>query len=236
MPTVLVVDDEEMLVNLLRRQLQTADYDVLTALDGLSALRLARRHRPDLVVLDIAMPGADGLDVCRRLRDDPALSDVLILFLTRRDEVADRVEGLETGGDDYLPKPFNTEELLARIRALLRRSSAEIRANEPEEKVLRVGSLELDPARCVVRVAGEPVDLPPVQFDLLYHFMSHPHEVFASDQLLVQVWGYVPGTGDTSLVRWHIKKLRTQIEPDPSNPRHLRTVPRQGYVLTSPDA
>jgi len=234
-PKVLVVDDEEMLVNLLRRQLQTEGYEVFTAMDGLSALRLARRHQPDLILLDIAMPGTDGLEVCKRLRQDPALRDIMILFLTCRDDVSDRVEGLETGADDYLPKPFNTEELLARVRALLRRSSVDAPEDEAEERLLRVGPLELDPARCVVRIDGKTSELPPVQFDLLYHFMSHPNEVFAAEQLLVQVWGYVPGTGDTSLVRWHVKKLRNQIEPDPSNPRILCTVPRQGYVLTGPE-
>jgi len=235
-PTVLVVDDEEMLVNLLRRKLCTQGYEVLTATDGLTALSLARHHRPDLVILDISMPGMSGLEVCKRLRADLMLEGVLILFLTSLDEVEDRVEGLESGADDYLPKPFDSNELLARVRALLRRSARGDAEDRDKQQVLRVGELELEPARCSAKLADESFDLTPVQFDLLYYLMSHPDEVFAADQLLVQVWGYAPGTGDTSLVRWHIKNLRKRIETDPSQPEYLITVPRHGYALRSPTA
>ncbi|MFO8081824.1 MAG: response regulator transcription factor [Armatimonadota bacterium] len=235
MPTILVADDETLIVNLLRRSLQGEEYDVLTATNGLSALRLTRRHRPDLVILDIAMPGASGLDVCRQLRDDAMLRDILIIFLTSRDEVADRVKGLEIGADDYLPKPFDTEELLARVRALLRRSTPDMADDASASHVLRAGALELHPARCAVRVTDQEAELTPVQFDLLYHLMSHPNEVFPAERLLVEVWGYAPDTGDTSLVRWHVKNLRQRIEEDPSDPRYLCTVPRQGYVLRSPE-
>lgn len=233
MPTVLVVDDEEMLVNLIHRQLDSEGYEVLTAADGLSALSIARRHRPDLIILDITMPGMNGLEVCRQLREDRMLRDILILFLTSRQAVEHRVEGLEIGADDYLPKPFDTIELLARVGALLRRKGRETEDEEAGKQLLSVGDLELDHALCVARVRGETLDLTPVQFDLLYHLMSHPDEVFAADQLLVQVWGYVPGSGDTSLVRWHIRNLRERIEADPSEPEYLCTVPRHGYVLRS---
>lgn len=162
------------------------------------------------------------------------LEDLLILFLTQRDRVADRVEGLETGADDYLPKPFDTGELLARVKALLRRRKPSCATEQTGEQVLTVGDLKLDPARCTVEVDGETHELTPVQLDLLYHLMSHPGEVFGADQLLAQVWGYAPGTGDTSLVRWHIKNLRNRFEADPSSPKHLCTVPRQGYVLRKP--
>jgi len=163
-PTILVADDEALIVNLLRRRLQDEGYDVLTAADGLSALRVARQHRPDLIVLDIAMPGASGLDVCRQLREDALLSYVLILFLTSRDQVADRIEGLEIGADDYLPKPFDTDELLARVRTLLRRSTSAKATGASETHILRAGDLELHPARCAVAVLGEEVELTPVQF------------------------------------------------------------------------
>jgi len=234
--TVLVVDDEEILLNMLQRQLKSEGYDVLTALDGLSALSLARRHRPDLAILDIAMPGMDGLDLCRRLREDLMLEDLLILFLTHRDDIADRVEGLDVGGDDYLPKPFDTSELLARVRALLRRVPGGGHDAPTREQALCVGDLELDAARCTATVAERSLELTPVQLDLLYHLMSHPDQVFGADQLLVQVWGYAPGTGDTSLVRWHVKNLRDRLEPDPSNPKYLCTVPRHGYLVRSADA
>ncbi|MGI5819159.1 MAG: response regulator transcription factor [Armatimonadota bacterium] len=236
MPTVLVVDDEEMLVNLIRRQLASGGYDVLTAGDGLSALSVARRHRPDLVILDISMPGMSGTEVCRRLREDAMLADILVIFLTSRDAVEDRVKGLEIGADDYLPKPFDTEELLARVRALLRRKTRQGEAQSTAGQPLTVGGLELDHALCVARVRGETYELTPVQFDLLYHLMSHPNEVFSAQQLLAQVWGYAPGSGDTSLVRWHVKNLRERIEADPSEPEYLCTVPRHGYVLRSDNA
>lgn len=222
------------MLNLLQRQLKSAGYEVLTASDGLSALNLARRHRPDLIVLDITMPGMSGLDVCRRIRDDHVLQDVLILFLTSRNEVEDRVQGLDTGADDYLPKPFDTNELLARVRALFRRSERQKATGETGDHALHVGPVQLEPARCVARVRDDEYELTRVQFDLLYHLMSHPNEVFAADQLLVQVWGYAPGTGDTSLVRWHIKNLRNILEEDPSSPQFLCTVPRQGYVVRAP--
>ncbi len=230
-PTVLVVDDEKILVNLLQRQLRSEGYEVLTALDGLSALSLARRHHPDLAILDISMPGMSGLDLCTRLREDPTLEDLAILFLTQRDRVADRVDGLDSGADDYLPKPFDTTELLARVRALLRRVGSDGMEDDEGDRTLTVGDITLDPARCVVKCDDEEAELTPVQLDLLYHLMSHPGEVFGADQLLVQVWGYAPGTGDTSLVRWHISNLRNRIEDDPSSPTRLRTVPRQGYVF-----
>ncbi len=235
MSAILVVDDEEMVLSVVQHALQDHGFEVLTASDGPTALNLARRHQPELVVLDINMPGMDGLEVCRRLRGDPVIGDVLILFLTQRDEVDDRVKGLEMGGDDYLPKPFDAEELVARVRAVMRRMSRVRRDETAEAQVLRVGGLTLNAATREAEVDGRRVPLTPVQLDLLYHLMAHPGEVFGAEQLLVQVWGYAPGTGDPSLVRWHMKNLRERLEEDPSSPLYLHTVVRHGYVVRAPE-
>jgi DNA-binding response OmpR family regulator len=235
MARILVVDDEHNLVWALRHSLSDEGYEILTAYDGLEALSVARRQHPDLIILDIVMPRLDGLEVCRRLRRDPTLAAVPILFLTALSATDDRVTGLNEGGDDYLVKPFDLPELKARIRALLRRRRfAPEEGSEPENRgSLAVGPLTLDMRACRVSVGGEVVQLTPSEFDLLRHLMTHPGELFSSQQLLEHVWGYPPGTTDPGLVRWHVKNLRTKIEPDPSNPTYLRTVPRHGYILAA---
>ena len=235
MARILLVDDERDLVWAVRRSLSDEDYEVLTAYDGMEALAVARRHRPNLIILDVVMPLLDGLQVCHRLRRDATLAAVPILFLTERSGIEDRIAGLDEGGDDYLLKPFDLRELKARIRALLRRSRPAAERGpgaEDQSSLLMVGSLALDPHARQARVGGETVQLTPTEFDLLYHLMTHPGEVFSSQQLLQQVWGYPPSTADPVLVRWHIKNLRAKIEADPSHPVHVRTVPRHGYILT----
>ncbi len=229
MATVLVIDDEDLVLSLLQRGLRAAGHEVFTANNGLDGIGMARRHSPDVVVLDINMPGVDGFEVCRRLREDPRLSDIPLLFLTKRGEVEERVRGLEAGADDYLPKPFDITELQARVGALLRR----VRTTDREDPRthLQVGELTLDRANRVARVRDRTVELTPVEYDLLDHLLAHAGEVFSSDLLLQQVWGYSPGTGDTSLVRWHIRNLREKIEDDPSQPRYIRTVSRHGYTI-----
>ena len=235
MARILVVDDEQDLVWALRHVLSGRGYEVLTAYDGMDALAVARRHHPDLVILDIGMPQLDGLKVCRALRRDPALAAVPILFLTAHSAVEDRVTGLQAGGDDYMTKPFDTQELAARVMALLRRARP-----TPEERpgpkkqdfLLRVAALELDLRTCQVRLAhGRPNQLTPTEFDLLYYLITHQGEVFSSQHLLRHVWHYPPETGDASLVRWHIKNLRVKIEPDPTQPNYIQTVPRHGYTF-----
>jgi DNA-binding response OmpR family regulator len=231
---ILLVDDEQDLVWAVRHSLNDEGYEVLTAYDGVEALAVARRHRPDLVILDVVMPRLDGLQVCHVLRRNPALAAVPILFLTVRNGIEDRVSGLDQGGDDYLTKPFDLRELKARVRALLRRGrSTQERDPQPkDDSYLEAGSLTLNLHTCQVRVGGKTVQLTPTEFDLLHHLMVHPGEVFSSQQLLRQVWGYPPETADPGLVRWHIKNLRAKIEPNPTHPVYICTIPRHGFILT----
>jgi DNA-binding response OmpR family regulator len=229
---ILVVDDERDLVWAIRHSLNDEGYEVLVAYDGLEALALARRHRPDLIVLDIAMPQLDGLEVCHRLRQDAGLAAIPIIFLTERAAVEDRVTGLNQGGDDYITKPFDLGELKARIRALLRRS----RPAPPDHGVgdgsrLVAGPLTLDlPTRQVYR-GDVVIQLTPAECDVLAFLMRHPGHIFSSQQLLEQVWDYPPESAEPGLVRWHIRNLRSKIEPDPAHPLYFHTIPHQGYIL-----
>jgi DNA-binding response OmpR family regulator len=231
---ILVVDDEEDLVWALRRSLADEGYQVLTAYDGVEALELARRERPDLVILDIVMPGLDGLEVCRRLRRDPTVAAVPILFLTVRSLLEDRVTGLDEGCDAYLVKPFDMRELKAHVRALLRRTRlAADRHMEPDDRdsVLEVASLALDLRTHQVSVGGKAVQLTPTESGLLRYLMLHAGEVLSSKILLEAVWGYPPEAATPGLVRWHIRNLRAKIESDPAHPVYIRTVPRHGYIF-----
>jgi len=233
MPRILVVDDEQDLVWALRHSLNDEGYEVLTACDGMEALAVARRQRPDLVILDIVMPRLDGLQVCHRLRRDPTLAAVPILFLTVRSAIEERVTGLDEGGDDYLVKPFDLRELKARVQALLRRGQRAPEGGPGLEgrTSLVVDSLTLNLHTCQVRVGEKTAQLTPTEFDLLHHLMAHPGQIFSSQQLLRQVWDYPPGTADPGLVRWHIKNLRAKIEPNPARPTYIRTIPRHGYLF-----
>jgi DNA-binding response OmpR family regulator len=231
---ILVVDDEQDLVWALRHSLSDEGHEVLTAYDGLEALAVARHHRPDLVILDITMPRLNGLQVCRKLRRDPTLAAVPILFLTVRNAIEDRIRGLDEGGDDYLTKPFDLGELKARIRALLRRArSAPEGGPESADRgpLLVVDPLALDLYTCQVRLGEKTLQLTPTEFKLLRHLMTHPGEIFSSQQLLQQVWGYPPRSADPGLVRWHVRNLRLKIEPDPAHPVYIRTVPHHGYTF-----
>ena len=233
MARVLLVDDEADIVWALRYSLEDEGYEVLTAQSGTEALSIAQLQQPDLVILDIIMPQMDGLEVCRRLRRDPGLASVPILFLTQRAEIEDRVAGLDEGGDDYLVKPFDIRELKAHVRALLRRSrpAGEGAPRLDQGSILVVGPLALDLQAARVRVKGEWVQLTPTERSLLRHFLLHPGQVFSSASLLSEVWDYAPDTAGPGLVRWHIRNLRTKIEDDPSNPCYIRTVPRHGFIL-----
>ena len=230
MACICVVDDERDVAWAVEQGLGRRGHQVVVAHSGQQALELMRRRRPDLIILDIIMPGMDGLEVCERLRTDPTLAAVPILFLTAKGEVQDRIKGFEAGGDDYLSKPFDLHELYLRVEALLRRS----RPTSAEERpsTLVVGPLSLDLRTFVLRVEGKTVRLTPMEFDVMLCLMSHPGEVFSSERLLQEVWAYPAGTGDPATVRWHIKNLRAKIEPDPTKPTYIQTVPRYGYTVS----
>jgi DNA-binding response OmpR family regulator len=227
---VLVVDDDIEVAKSIEASLRK-HYQVYVVYSGIEAIKEARRHRPDLIVLDVVMPGMDGLETCRELRVDPALADVPILFLTALGRPEDRVAGFRAGADDYLTKPFNLEELQLRITAILRRASQII--PKPSIPTLKVKDLTLDRNSYQVTTSKKQVKLTPVEFDLLYHLMMHPNEVFTSDRLLQEVWDYPSESGSPDLVRMHIKNLRSKIEADPSKPEFIITIPRRGYTIAS---
>ena len=219
--TILVVDDEAGIVKLVRDYLERAGFDVLAARDGETALTLARVERPDLIVLDLMLPGVDGLDVCRRLRRE---SGVPIIMLTARVEEADRIVGLELGADDYVTKPFSPGELVARVRATLRRASGEVGPST----MLRAGDVELDTASRTATVAGQPVDLTSTEFQLLATLVRQPGRIFSREQLLAAIHGVAFDGYDRS-VDSHVKNLRRKIEPDPRRPSYIQTVYGVGY-------
>lgn len=222
---ILVVEDEPALLEALRYNFSREGYQVITASDGAEAVDRARQERPDLIVLDLMLPKLDGLEVCRILRRDMT---VPILMLTARVEEVDRVVGLELGADDYVTKPFSLRELLARVRAMLRRAG--MATSLQGEAVIRVGGLEVDPARRQASVEGVPLVLKAMEFDLLAFLARNQGLVFTREQLLEKVWGY-HYTGDSRTVDVHMHWLRHKIEKDPQAPRYLVTVRGVGYKL-----
>jgi DNA-binding response OmpR family regulator len=219
---VLVVDDERNLVNLLRGYLEREGFEVYEALDGVTALEVARRIDPELVVLDWMLPGIDGTRVLSELR---RFSDAYVIMLTARSEEVDKIVGLSAGADDYLTKPFSPGELMARIRAMLRRPRG---GAGGAEAPLEFGDLVVDPGRREVRLRGEEVGLTALEFDLLCALASRPGLVFTRGQLLERVWGESYFGGD-HVVDVHVANLRKKIEDDPSNPRYVQTVRGVGY-------
>jgi len=220
------VDDDRKLLKMLRRTLAYEGFRVVTATDGHEALAQVETHRPDVIVLDWLMPGLDGIEVTSRLR--AAHDETMILMLTARDGIEDRVEGLESGADDYLVKPFAPAELLARIHALLRRSAA-ARAALLKEQPLAYADLTLDPVTRETRRGDRSFDLTPTEFDLLHHLLRHPRQVLLRHQILEQVWGYDFG-GDDNVLEVYIGYLRKKTEQG-GEPRLIQTVRGVGYVL-----
>jgi two-component system, OmpR family, response regulator ResD len=219
--SILVVDDEPTITEVVSRYLERAGYVTRVAADGPDALRIAGEQHPDLVVLDLMLPGMDGLEVMRRLRERKRTS---VILLTAKGEHADRIIGLRLGADDYVVKPFSPAELVARVDAVLRRVDSSPELEEP----IAFADLALDPMARRVTVRGDDVQLTVREFDLLLHLMRHPGQVFSRDQLMDAVWQYSFYT-DTSTVTVHVRRLRAKIEEDPSTPRWLQTVWGVGY-------
>jgi DNA-binding response OmpR family regulator len=235
MDTILAIDDDELVSMTIQRSLKLYGYHVMVAKSGAEGLQLARRHRPDMFILDVIMPGMDGYQVARQVRGDPLLQELPILFLTAKAKDEDKIEGFRAGGDDYLTKPFNIEELHLRVKAILRRSKGGVAKPvlEPFHQI-NVGDVVLDCRTFEVTTAERKVLLTNVQFDLLYHLMSNAGTIFTSQQLLQDVWDYPRDTGSPELVRAHIKNLREKVEEDPTNPTYLLTIKGHGYTFAKP--
>jgi DNA-binding response OmpR family regulator len=221
--TILVVDDEPRIVDLARDYLEHAGFRVITASDGRAAVDTARRDRPDLVVLDLGLPGLDGLDVTRELRRDGSIP---IVMVTARDDELDKLLGLELGADDYLTKPFSPRELVARVKAVLRRADRPVEAAD----IIRVGDLELDVPRMRTEVSGRSIDLTPTEFTLLATLAQQPGRIFTRSQLLDALHGVAFESYERAIDS-HIKNLRRKLEPDPRQPRYVLTVYGVGYRL-----
>lgn len=256
---ILVIEDDDIVARTIERSLRGEEFRVLVTNSGVEGLKAARRRPPDLVILDIIMPGMDGYTVCREMRADPLLADVPILFLTAKIKDEDKIAGFNAGADDYLSKPFNIDELILRLRAILRRAkrhaaaktaeaeaatsaaaniaaqaTAEDRSAQADKYRIAVGGYVLDTRsyELITPTRGK-VRLTPVQYELLHHLMSHPGEIFSPGHLLDEVWDYPSDTGSPDLVRVHIKNLRERIEQDPRRPRFIRTVPGYGYTVAA---
>lgn len=260
---ILVIEDDDIVSRTIERCLRRENYKVALASSGVEGLQMAHKRIPELVILDVIMPGMDGYTVCREMRADPLLVNVPILFLTAKTKDEDKIMGFNAGADDYLGKPFNLDELTLRVKAIIRRTKAVQKEfdNETESKGFSISNIfsknrnssketKLDqkpliPLYCI-QLQGYVLDtktyelsipgntkirLTPIQYDLLYHLMSHPGEIFSPNRLLDEVWDYPSDTGSPDLVRVHIKNLRERVELDPHIPNFIETVPGYGYTI-----
>ena len=231
MARILIVEDEISMSSTIAYHLRRDGHDVEICGDGEHALRVAAASSPDLVLLDVMLPKVDGHEVCRRLR---LTSSVPIVMLTARTDEVDRIVGLELGADDYVTKPFSMRELMARLKAILRRREVlkeEIRSGQTRSgERIQVGPLRIEPSRRRVFYANREIALKPKEYDLLVHLARHPGQLFSAEHLVEQVWGY-DALGDASTVRVHIRLLREKLEDDPSNPQLIQTVRGVGYRL-----
>ena len=224
-----MVEDEPSIVTLLTYNLEQAGFQVLTAEDGNQGLKLALEEKPDFIILDIMLPGMDGMEICKKLRQEKVKTP--ILMLTARDDEFDKVLGLELGADDYMTKPFSPRELVARIKAIMRRTNFE---NETEEDdVIVIGDLLINESRHVVQFKGKPLELTPKEFELLLFFAKHRGKVLSRDQLLNGVWDF-EYDGDTRIVDVHVSHLREKIEDNPKKPKYIQTIRGFGYKMEGP--
>jgi len=228
MKRILIIEDDPDIVELVRYNLSKEGYQVAAVGDGVAGLEKIRKSQPDLLVLDLMLPKLSGMEVCKEIRRDQALKQLPILMLTARGEEMDRVIGLEVGADDYVTKPFSPRELVARIRALLRRTES----IGTEDRPLQVGNLHIDPGSYRVVREGEPISLTALEFRLLYFLASKPNRVFTRDQLLDRVWGTERFVTPRS-VDVYVRRLREKIEADPQNPTYLKTLRGAGYLFES---
>ena len=223
--TILIVDDDPTIRDVLERYLRREGYAVRAAADGQTALQEVRSRKPDLVVLDLMLPGVDGWEICRRLRAESTLP---ILMLTARGEEYERILGLGLGADDYVTKPFSPGEVVARIQAIFRRIEMARSSLTPSAEIIRSGEMVIDPTTRQAAVRGKALTLTAKEFDLLHFLACHPGQVFSREQLLDQVWGYTYA-GEASTVTVHVRHLREKIEPDVANPHLIETVWGVGY-------
>ena len=250
-----VVEDDDIVARTIERVLRSKDYRVKVVNSGVNALQAARREIPDLVLLDVIMPGMDGYTVCQEMRNDSLLSNVPVLFLTAKTSDEDKLNGFKAGADDYLGKPFNINELIFRIQAILRRTQKlaaqqatdviygisddnqnNVKTDNDEKRIITIGSYSLNTRTYEFSAPNSPKKrLTPVQYDLLYHLMSHPGEIFSPARLLDEVWDYPCDTGSSDLVRVHVRNLRERIEDDPRNPVIIKTVAGYGYTIENPE-
>lgn len=231
MKKILVVDDEQSIVTLLEFNLQKAGFEVIKTGDGPTAVTLAETEKPDLIVLDIMLPGMDGMEVCKKLRMEKI--NTPILMLTAKDEEFDKILGLELGADDYMTKPFSPREVVARVKAILRRSGQQQEqksAGASDEQVITIGQLVIYPEKYEVIFGGNKLELTPKEFELLQYMASYPGRVMTRDQLLNAVWNY-DFVGDSRIVDVHISHLREKIEEDTKQPKYIKTVRGLGYKL-----
>lgn len=223
--SILIADDDNKLIELLSEYFAKENFQVYTAMSGPSALIEVTEHQPDIILLDIMLPGMDGYEVCRRIREN---SSVPIIMLTALDAEADQLSGLEIGADDYITKPFSTRELVARVRALLRRAYGSL--STVHSSLLEIGDLSLDMAQHIVKRNGQIIDLTPIEFSLLESFMKHPHQAFNRLQLMENSHGFA-FDGYERTIDAHIKNLRRKIEPDPKKPCYILTIYGIGYKM-----
>ena len=226
-PKIAVVEDDLDLADLLRYTFEQEGFDFASTQDGLTAMEFCQREQPDAIVLDVMLPSVDGFSICREIRSDPCLKDTPIVFLTARSREADRLRGLEIGGDDYVVKPFSLRELVARVKLRLRGRGG-------LDPVYRLGGLEVDQERREVRLEGRVVPVTATEYRLLERMVRQPGRVFSRASLLNAVWGVACDVTDRT-VDVHIRRLRRKLEPDPSNPQYIRSVRGFGYTARNPE-